>query len=538
MAVAPLSKVTLAASRNDLGILLAELIKFGTFHPIKEKGMTQDVGILLIASRAQDVFGRAGELLRQGGFGKEGRPKEVERFEAHDVQGLVSSLDDYVRIVEEDASLFSKEEDKTGVVSVLVAVQEAALMVFDDLQRILVFPGEAGAVSLKGFVPTKSVEKLRALMGAFLKSVEPVKPAKPGKDDPYIPSLLVNPRVVSFFQNLTLMRGLPRYGEVDPTPILAFVFPFFFGLMFGDIGHGVALLAFGLYLIYRTSYAAWGKQVLVLSLSTTIVGFVRGAVFGLTFTSPLSRVVALPPAFSATFTLSYIPFLLELAVVIGTFHLASAYVISFINNERVGNNVDAFLNKLPTAFLYVFIVPLGFAVAGTGLDFGVLFTSSAPTPVFNQLLGLDIPIGETARFSLPFVVAASVVLVISHPVETYLDLHRLGATLKAVPIGAFDTAAKYFEFFTNTLSYVRLGVLLVTTTLLETLTADVLRAGPVGIAVGAFLNVCVISLEGLVIYIQDMRLQLYEWFSQFYAGTGVPFMPLVSSGVHFTVSWT
>ena len=38
-------------------------------------------------------------------------------------------------------------------------------------------------------------------------------------------------------------------------------------------------------------------------------------------------------------------------------------------------------------------------------------------------------------------------------------------------------------------------------------------------------------------YIQDMRLQLYEWLSQFYAGTGTPFAPLVSRGDHFTVSW-
>jgi V/A-type H+-transporting ATPase subunit I len=72
---------------------------------------------------------------------------------------------------------------------------------------------------------------------------------------------------------------------------------------------------------------------------------------------------------------------------------------------------------------------------------------------------------------------------------------------------------------------------------LETLTADVLKAGTLGIAIGAFLNLCVIGLEGLIVYIQDMRLQLYEWFSQFYAGTGVPFMPLVSGGNRFVVSW-
>jgi len=59
----------------------------------------------------------------------------------------------------------------------------------------------------------------------------------------------------------------------------------------------------------------------------------------------------------------------------------------------------------------------------------------------------------------------------------------------------------------------------------------------VGVAVAGLLNVAVISLEGVIVYIQDMRLQLYEWLSQFYAGTGTPFVPLVSGGAHFSVNW-
>jgi V/A-type H+/Na+-transporting ATPase subunit I len=51
------------------------------------------------------------------------------------------------------------------------------------------------------------------------------------------------------------------------------------------------------------------------------------------------------------------------------------------------------------------------------------------------------------------------------------------------------------------------------------------------------LNVAVIALEGVIVYIQDMRLQLYEWLSQFYSGTGTPFVPLVSRGSHFRVNW-
>jgi V/A-type H+/Na+-transporting ATPase subunit I len=98
--------------------------------------------------------------------------------------------------------------------------------------------------------------------------------------------------------------------------------------------------------------------------------------------------------------------------------------------------------------------------------------------------------------------------------------------------------AKPFEFFVNTLSYVRLGVLLITTTLLGSLVAGVLAYGVLGVVLAVFLNIGVMSLEGLIVYLQDMRLQLYEWLSQFYAGTGTPFTPLVSGGSHFTASWT
>ena len=540
MVVAPLTKVTLKATKADLGAVLAGIVRFGTFHPIREDGMEQDIGILLLASKAQEVYGRAGDILLRGGFGAKPLAKEVERFEARDLNDLVDSLDGYVRTVEDNAEIFATEHDREGVVSVLLAVQEAALMAFEDLQRILVLPQADGSVALKGYVPTRSLATFRAALGGALVSEDPAKPSKPdgqGKGEPYVPSLLVNRRVVSFFESLTLMRGLPRYGEVDPTPIIALVFPLFFGLMFGDVGHGLALAVFGAYLIYGTQYGSWGKQVLVLSLSTTLVGLVRGVAFGLTFTSPLASLFPLPPVFSASFTLSYVPLLLEVAVVVGTFHLASGYVIAFVNDERVGDHRRAFLNRLPTAVLYTFVVPLGFAVAGTGLALGTLFTSDSPTPVFDQLLGLQVPLSLTARASLPFVLCSSLVMVLGYPAVEGVSLRSWRKVALGLGAGALDALVKLFEFFTNTLSYIRLGVLLITTTLLETLTADVLAAGLAGVAIGAFLNVCVIGLEGLVVYIQDMRLQLYEWFSSFYNGGGVPFVPLVSGGVRFTIDW-
>ena len=228
---------------------------------------------------------------------------------------------------------------------------------------------------------------------------------------------------------------------------------------------------------------------------------------------------------------------IEVAVTIGTFHLASGYAIAFVNQERAGNYLDAFLDRLPTIVLYSFLIPFGFAVAGTALNFGVLFTSTAPTPIFNNLLGLDIPIATTARVSLPVIVGTLFFLVAGHPIREYLSSRTSRSAVRGLGDGLLEAVAKPFEFFLNTISYIRLGVLLITTTLLGSLVAGVLSYGAAGVVVAALLNVAVISLEGVIVYIQDMRLQLYEWLSQFYAGTGTPFVPLVSGGSHFRANW-
>ncbi|EGR28352.1 v-type ATPase 116kda subunit family protein, putative [Ichthyophthirius multifiliis] len=51
------------------------------------------------------------------------------------------------------------------------------------------------------------------------------------------------------FQQIVNTYGIPRYKEINPGLFTITTFPFLFGVMFGDIGHGFLLLIFGLYLI-------------------------------------------------------------------------------------------------------------------------------------------------------------------------------------------------------------------------------------------------------------------------------------------------
>lgn len=51
-------------------------------------------------------------------------------------------------------------------------------------------------------------------------------------------------------QEITDTYGVPRYEEINPAIFTTVTFPFFFGVMFGDIGHGLILFILGLYLVF------------------------------------------------------------------------------------------------------------------------------------------------------------------------------------------------------------------------------------------------------------------------------------------------
>lgn len=52
------------------------------------------------------------------------------------------------------------------------------------------------------------------------------------------------------FQEIVNTYGIPLYKEVNPAIFAQVSFPFLFGVMFGDMGHGSLLLIFGLLLVW------------------------------------------------------------------------------------------------------------------------------------------------------------------------------------------------------------------------------------------------------------------------------------------------
>ena len=82
--------------------------------------------------------------------------------------------------------------------------------------------------------------KSGALVHTILNVVDSHKPP---------PTYFVTNSFTDAFQLIIDSYGVPRYREINPAPFTIITFPFLFGVMFGDVGHGFLLLLLGLYLV-------------------------------------------------------------------------------------------------------------------------------------------------------------------------------------------------------------------------------------------------------------------------------------------------
>ena len=96
--------------------------------------------------------------------------------------------------------------------------------------------------------------------------------------------------VAAMFQLIIDTYGVPTYKEANPNPIQIVTFPFMFGMMFGDMGHGSILLIFALILVLFEPCLKNGSMkgilplrylFLFMGLSATFCGFCYNEFFSL-----------------------------------------------------------------------------------------------------------------------------------------------------------------------------------------------------------------------------------------------------------------
>ncbi|MFF4585687.1 V-type ATPase 116kDa subunit family protein [Streptomyces sp. NPDC001388] len=299
------------------------------------------------------------------------------------------------------------------------------------------------------------------------------------------------------FTPLVRTYGTVPYADLDPTLAAGIVYVVMFGLMFGDAGHGLLLVA--LALLLRTGrprrlaalrplwpFVAWA------GLAATAAGVAYGEFFGPTGVLPVLWLAPLDEPMR----------LLAAAVVLGAVLLAVAYAAGIVNRWRENG---------PTSALYSQT-----GIAGAALYLGLAAGAGC------------VWLGRTAFAAAGVVVAVAGLILVAA---------GLYATTAGGPGGAAQTGVQLVDavvrIASNVVSFARLAAFGLTHAALGAIVWDGTTAlagrGPVGAAAAlvVFLagNVLAFSLEALVAGVQALRLEYYELFSRLFEGEGRPFRP-------------
>ncbi|HJY14629.1 MAG TPA: V-type ATPase 116kDa subunit family protein, partial [Nitrososphaeraceae archaeon] len=143
------------------------------------------------------------------------------------------------------------EKLKVTISPKLLSLYESSKIAKDVLEVTRKPGGTKNFAVIQGYIPVSMEKRFETLTKDYVSIKEPASVDKGGNIQ--LPTLLVNNRYAKTFEVITDTQGIPSSGEVDPTPIIAFVWPVFYGIMFADFGHGLLLFGLGMYLRYRAN---------------------------------------------------------------------------------------------------------------------------------------------------------------------------------------------------------------------------------------------------------------------------------------------
>ena len=342
---------------------------------------------------------------------------------------------------------------------------------------------------LAGWTPEREVARVREALASQVGNtvVMQVLPFTHA-DEKRAPVALVNPGLARPFDSLVRLLALPRYEGIDPTMLMAFFLPIFFGMILGDVGYGALLLLSCLYLLRRFRKPGVVRdivQVLMMGSAWSVAfGFLYGEAFG-----TLGEHIGLHPLWLDRTSPEHVTGLLLFTVAVGAGHVTLGLILGVWEalRERSRNHLlerGGMLLGLIGLFLIVTVLvewlPQGFMTPG---------------------------------------IAALVVGIV-----------LLGASLGW--LGLLMGPIEFIGVVGNILSYLRIAAIGLASVYLARVANDMV--GSIGnVVVGIIIAVLIHALN-LVLgtfspTIHSLRLHYVEFFRKFYEGGGRPFEPFRSA---------
>ncbi len=410
--------------------------------------------------------------------------KELENVKA-ELQSYIASNMDKINLYH---SLFNELQKKCDVAAKAVTYNNSFVIV-----------GWVAANKAKSVV--KKLSKIDSVECTVTDGLSELKHSPPVK--------LKNNFFTKGFEFYTEMYGLPNYSEFDPTTFIAITYTVLFGIMFGDVGHGIMVMLFGFFMQKKKN--PLGKILVPCGISGALFGLVYGSVFGFE--------EALNPMYKALFGLNEKPVsvmapattntIIYLAVGIGIFLVSLAIILNIIVSFKMKDKENAVFGN-------------------NGLAGLVFYVGVVAALISKMMLEVDI----ANPLYILFIIAVPLLLIfLKEPLGKLIEGKKEwqpeswgGYCVQNI----FELFEVLLSYVTNTMSFLRVGAfVLVHAGMMEVVfTLANMSSGFGYIAIVIIGNIFVMALEALLVCIQVLRLEFYEMFGRFYRGNGREFKPV------------